>query len=47
MEQGKFIITGEHGSVQPISESLQRRLLENGMPQATLNRILSMGGEAA
>ena len=47
MEQGKFIITGEHGSVHPISESLQRRLLENGMPQATLSRILSMGGEAA
>ena len=47
MEQGKFIITGEHGSVQPISESLQRRLLENGMPQTTLSRILSMGGEAA
>lgn len=44
MENGKFIISGGHGMVQGISESLQRRLLENGMPQNGLKRILSIGG---
>lgn len=47
MENGKFIISGRHGVIQGISESLQRRLLENGMPQDTLKRILSMGGAVA
>ena len=46
MENGKFIITGQHEIVQSISGSLQRRLLENGMPQSTLKRILAMGGAA-
>jgi len=46
MENGKFIINGEHGVVQGISSGLQRRFLENGMPQDTLKRILSMGGAA-
>ena len=44
MENGKFIISGRHCMVQGISESLQSRLLENGMPQTSLKRILSMGG---
>lgn len=47
MENGKFIISGRHGVIQGISESLQRRLLENGMPQDTLKHILSMGGAVA
>lgn len=44
MENGKFIITGHHGIVQGISQGLQRRLLENGMPQSTLKSIMEMGG---
>ncbi|BAE86352.1 hypothetical protein DSY4563 [Desulfitobacterium hafniense Y51] len=44
IEDGKFMISGQHGVVQGISESLQRRLLENGMPQSTLERILAMEG---
>ncbi|WP_242974095.1 CpaF/VirB11 family protein [Anaerocolumna aminovalerica] len=44
MENDKFLISGHHEIVQGISKSLQRRLLENGMPQNTLKRILSMGG---
>ncbi len=44
IEDGKFIISGQHSVVQGISESLERRLLENGMPQSTLERILALGG---
>lgn len=44
MENGKFIITGHHDIVQGISQGLQRRLLENGMPQSTLKHIMEMGG---
>ncbi len=33
VENGKFIIKGAHRQVNPISESLARRLMENGMPQ--------------
>jgi pilus assembly protein CpaF len=47
VENGKFIINGNHGSVQGISPSLQKRFLENGMPQDTLNRILLTGGALA
>lgn len=39
IEDGKFIITGEHRQVSPISESLARRLMENGMPQEMLNQL--------
>ena len=44
VENGKFIISGQHGVVQGISRSLQKRFLENGMPQDTLKQILAMGG---
>ena len=37
---GKFVIEGEHKQVNSISESLARRLLENGMPQETLTGLL-------
>lgn len=47
LENGKFLITGHHGTVQGISAGLQRRLLENGMPQSTLKHILAMGGVCA
>lgn len=44
VENGKFIVSGQHSSVQEISRSLQKRFLENGMPQDTLKQIISMGG---
>lgn len=44
LEDGKFIISGKHGVVQGISKSLQKRFLENGMPQDTMKKILKMGG---
>jgi pilus assembly protein CpaF len=44
LEDGKFIINGQHGVVQGISKSLQKRFLENGMPQDTMKKILRMGG---
>ena len=37
---GKFIINGKHEKIENISLSLQKRLLENGMPQSELNRIM-------
>ncbi|MCQ5144500.1 ATPase, T2SS/T4P/T4SS family [Enterocloster bolteae] len=45
IEDGKFIITGEHRQVSPISESLARRLMENGMPQEMLNRLCAPQGK--
>lgn len=46
VEDGKFVINGHHSAVHEISQSLQKRFLENGMPQDTLKKILTMGGEA-
>lgn len=43
MEGDKFIINGQHQPVQRISQSLQKRFLENGMPQEVLNHILKGG----
>lgn len=43
MEGDKFIINGQHQQMQGISQSLQKRFLENGMPQEVLNRILKGG----
>jgi pilus assembly protein CpaF len=40
----KLKIVGEYEKVNDISKSLQKRLLENGMPQRILQRFL--GGEA-
>lgn len=47
VENGKFIINGNHRAIQGISPNLQKRFLENGMPQDTLNRVLSTGGAVA
>lgn len=47
VENGKFIINGSHRTVHGISSSLQKRFLENGMPQDTLNGILLNGGAVA
>ena len=44
---GKIKITGEFESVDPISASLKKRLLENGMPVNILNEIIEKGGEVA
>ena len=40
MEDGKFIVKGMHEKCSDISLSMQRRLLENGMPQSELDRLL-------
>lgn len=39
VEEGKFIIEGEHMQVNAISDSLARRFLENGMPLKVLTRL--------
>lgn len=44
VEDGKFIVSGQHRAVKGISKSLQKRFLENGMPEESLQRILKMGG---
>ena len=46
MDNGNFIIKGEHRKIENISPSLQRRLLENGMPQGELYALLK-GGKPA
>ena len=40
MVNGRFIIHGYHRKINPISESLARRFLENGMPQERIRRFL-------
>ena len=40
---GKFIVKGTHEKIENISLSLQKRLLENGMPQSELNALLKGG----
>lgn len=46
VDGGKVIIKGQHEKVNQISESLQRRLVDNGMPQDELRKILSDGDDA-
>jgi pilus assembly protein CpaF len=38
-EDGKFIIEGYHEQEQSISQSLSKRLLENGMPLEMIERM--------
>ena len=45
IEEGRFMITGKHRQVNPISESLARRLMENGMPQEKLSELLTVSGK--
>ena len=45
VEDGNFIIDGHHDQINPISDGLAKRLLENGMPQAVIDRL--RGKEAA
>lgn len=42
VENGKFIIKGSHKQVNPISQGLARRLMENGMPQEMLSQLLAV-----
>ncbi len=37
-EEGKFIIEGEHKQVNPISQQLAKRFLENGMPVSEIKQ---------
>ena len=46
LENGEFIIKGAHEKVADISKTLQRRVLENGMPQSELNALMK-GGKSA
>jgi pilus assembly protein CpaF len=39
-EDGNYTIEGSHKFVQSISPSLQRRLIDNGMPQSQLNAFI-------
>lgn len=41
LEDGKFRIDGVHEAVTPVSESLQKRFVENGMPQHELEQLMS------
>lgn len=45
VENGKFVIKGSHKQVNPISEGLARRLMENGMPQEMLLQLLAVPGQ--
>lgn len=42
-ENNQFHISGDHVTVNPISDSLCKRLLENGMPQERINAIKKGG----
>ena len=46
IENGKYIINGFHEKCSDISSSLQRRLLENGMPIGEINKLLNKGESA-
>ena len=37
---GKYRISGHHEAVNPISESLQKRFVDNGMPQEVLKQLV-------
>lgn len=39
MDDGKFVIDGHHEQVNTISDSLSKRLLENGMPITQINSL--------
>jgi pilus assembly protein CpaF len=47
MEGDRFIISGSHRQENTISKSLQKRFLENGMPQETLKKITKGQDELA
>ena len=47
MVQGKYIIQGHHEVMSPISTGLQKRLVENGVPQDVLNNLIGKESEIA
>ncbi len=47
MEDGKFIIEGHHEQINPISDSLAKRLMENGMPQALIENLQGKEAQSA
>lgn len=48
LEDGRYIINGSHETVSPVSASLRKRFVENGMPQQELERLVGkIGGTAA
>ncbi len=42
VDNGVFIVSGEHRQINPVSDSLARRLLENGMSQDLLKQLTRM-----
>lgn len=44
IEQNRLIINGHHEKVSDISESLQKRLMENGMSKDALDKLIKGGG---
>lgn len=47
MEDGKFIIDGHHEQINSISDSLAKRLMENGMPQALIESLQGKEAQSA
>lgn len=45
MERSRFLIEGHHEQVQPISDGLAKRLLENGMPLAMIEGLRRKEGK--
>ena len=41
LEDGKYRIKGRHEAVTPLSDSLQKRIIDNGMPQEVLTQLVS------
>ena len=47
LEDGKYIINGGHEAVSPLSASLRKRFIENGMPQQALEQLMGKEDEIA
>ena len=44
IDQNRLIINGHHEKISDISESLQKRLMENGVSKDALNKLIKSGG---
>ena len=47
LEGDRFIIEGHHQKCEEMSESLQRRFIENGMPRGELEQFIQRKEETA
>jgi pilus assembly protein CpaF len=47
IEDGKFTVSGRHERVSPLSAGLRKRLLENGMPESALEKLMGKDVESA